>query len=75
MIDRHVVDSSIFIEYLIADSPCRDKIKKLFTKSREGSIELYVTTPSISETLYISSRLYRASGFEEPNSEALNYIS
>jgi len=39
-----------------------------------GELDLYVSTRTISETLYIASRIYNAAGVDEPDVEALNFI-
>jgi len=73
-VEKLVPDTSVLIEYIILGSPYRDKVAKLFDKVSMGELDLYVNTITISETLYIASRIYNAAGVDEPDAEALNFI-
>ncbi len=69
-----IVDTSIFIEYIVEDSPFITKIDKLL-RSKGGKYILYTVPQVISETLYIASRLYREADEDgEANQRALEYI-
>ncbi len=72
---RLVLDTSVLIEYIIKRSPYRSKVEKIFTKAADGILELFVTPITLSETLYVASRIYEAASIPEPNKEALNYIT
>lgn len=72
--EKLVPDTSILIEYIMLRSPYRDKVAKLFDKALMGELDLYVSTVTLSETLYVASRIYSAAGVDEPNEEALNFI-
>ena len=62
------------IGYIVKRAPHRDKVVKLFEESAEGSLELYVSPVILSETLYVASRVYEASGVPDPNREALDLV-
>jgi len=72
--NRLVLDTSILIEYIVLKAPYRDRVDKLFRRAFSGEIELYVNTLTLSETLYVASRIYNIAEVENPNKEALNYI-
>jgi len=71
---RLVLDTSILIEYIVKKAPYRSKVKKLFNKAAEKALNLYVNPITLSETLYVASRIYTASKLPSPNEEALNYL-
>ncbi len=70
---RLVLDTSVIIEYIIMRSPYRSVATRLFEKAKARQLELYVNTVTLSETLYVASRIYEASGVNEPNREALDF--
>ncbi len=72
--EKLVLDTSAFIEYIMLRSPYRDKIAKLFDKALAGELDLYISAISISEALYLASRVYSIAGIDKPNEEALNFI-
>lgn len=72
--NRFVLDTSVLVEYIIKKSPYRGIVEKLFQGSTNGKYELFINYLTLSETLYVVSRIYRAAGVSEPNEEALNYI-
>lgn len=72
--EKLVPDTSVLIEYIMLRSPYRDKVAKLFNKVLMGELDLYISTVTLSETLYVASRIYSAAGVDEPNEEALNFI-
>ena len=61
------------LNYVIKRSPYREKIKKLFEKKTYDHV-IYITPITISETLYVVSRIYSYAGIHNPNREALNYV-
>jgi len=69
-----VADASVFVEYIIESTPYRDRASKLFEKASTGELELYVSPITLSEVLYVASRIYRAAGVKNPNKEAFNYL-
>ncbi len=70
---RLVLDTSVIIEYIIMRSPYRPMVARLFEKASAKQLDLYVNTVTLSETLYVASRIYEASGVDEPNREALDF--
>ena len=72
--NRFVLDTSVLVEYIVKKSPYRGIVEKLFQGSTIGKYELLINYLTLSETLYVVSRIYKAAGVSEPNEEALNYI-
>ena len=71
---QFVLDTGVLVEYIVKRSPYRAKVERLFSKASNGEIELYINPITMSETLYISSRIYETASLPSPNSEAMNYI-
>jgi predicted nucleic acid-binding protein len=71
----YVLDTSVIVEKIIRNSPYREKVEQLFSAQRSGTVKLFVAIPTLSETLYIASRIYQLAGVNNANEEALNYIS
>ena len=71
---RLSLDTSVLVEYIVRSAPYRDKVAELLEKAAKGDLTLYVSSPVLSETLYIASRIYEAAGEENPNERALEYI-
>ena len=74
MIERFVLDTSVTVDSIILKSMYRPKTIRLFDKALNGELELYVSPITLSETLYIASRIYEAARIENPNTEALDFI-
>ncbi len=74
MAEKLVLDTSVLVEYIIARSPYRGVVEKLFQEAKRGALELYVNSITLAETLYTAARIYRASSVENPNEEAENFI-
>jgi len=74
MAERVVLDTSVLVEYIVLRSPYRHLVTKLFEKASAKQLELYVSTVTLSETLYVASRIYQAAKIDKPNNEALNFI-
>jgi len=72
---RLALDASIMVEYIVAKSPYRGFIEDLFSKSRRGELELYVSTVTLAEAFYATSRVYSAAGVEDPNGEAESFVT
>lgn len=68
---RYVVDTSVVVERILSSSPFKGKVEQLFEGARRGSVSLYVTPLTLSEVLYVASRIYALAGVEDPNREAL----
>ncbi len=71
---RLVLDTSVLIEYIVLRSPYRSVVAKLFGEATAKKLELYVNVITLSETLYVASRIYRAAKVSEPDREALDFI-
>lgn len=63
------------MEYVVAKSPYREKVAKLLLKCERGEIELYLSPITLSELIYVTTRIYALAGFDKPNEEAMNYVS
>jgi len=74
MAERVVLDTSVLVEYIVLRSPYRRLVTKLFEKASAKQLELYVNAVTLSETLYVASRIYQAAKIDKPNNEALNFI-
>ncbi len=46
-------------------------VEQLFGNARKGGVSLYVTLPTLSEVLYVASKIYALAGVGDPNGEAL----
>ena len=74
MTEKIVLDTSIVVEYVILRSRHRSKVIELFEKASRNEVILYVTPVTLSEVLYVVSRIYRVAGVPDPNREALDFI-
>jgi len=72
--EKLVLDTSVIVEYIISRSMYRAKVARLFDKAGNGRLELYISPITLSELLYIVSRIYQLAGLSNPNEEALNYV-
>ncbi|MEM2739987.1 MAG: PIN domain-containing protein [Candidatus Bathyarchaeia archaeon] len=72
-LEKYVVDTSVLVEYIVRGSPHRSAVEKLLDDALKKIVELYVTPITISELVYVASRLYELAGVEKPNEEALNF--
>lgn len=71
---RLVLDTSVIVEYIILRSMYRPKVVKLFDLALSGEVELYVNPVTLSELLYVASRIYSVAEIDNPNDEALAFI-
>ncbi len=69
-----VLDTSVLVEYIVRNAPYRRAVQELFERASSGELGLYITPITLSETLYVTSRIYQAASIPNPNQEALNYI-
>jgi len=72
--DKLVLDTSVFIEYIVKRTSCRSIVERLFNKADVDRIKLYTAPVTLSETLYIASRIYEAASEKDPNRLAADYI-
>ncbi len=69
-----MIDTSVLIDYINARSPYRAKAARLLEEAATGRLKLYVNTVTLSETLYVASRVYQAAGIADPNGRALDFV-
>ena len=70
----YVLDTSVIVEYIDEESPYRDKIENLFRRIATGKIRAYITTTTLSEVLYVATRIYQEASSPNPNEDALNFV-
>ena len=66
VVERFVLDTSVIVDYIVLRSAYRPKVVKLFDKVLRSELELYVSPITLSESLYVASRIYEASGIKDP---------
>ncbi len=71
---RLVIDTSVIVEYINARGLYRLKAARMFEKAATGSLKLYVSVVTLSEVLYVASRIYEVAGLERPNERALDLV-
>lgn len=64
-----VVDTGVFADYIVETSPYRLEAIKILE-----NYDVYVSTVTLAELLYVASRIYKAAGIQNPNQEALKYL-
>ncbi|MBS7248716.1 MAG: type II toxin-antitoxin system VapC family toxin [Candidatus Jordarchaeales archaeon] len=69
-----VLDTSVFIEHIVENAPFRSKAEELLRRGMRRETSVFVIPQVLSETLYVSSRIYRFAGVEEFNEKALEYV-
>ncbi len=72
---RLVPDTSVIVEYLDEESPYIVNIEKLYTDIARGRVRVYIPLEVLSEVIYVSTKIYKEAGFENPNREAMNFIN
>ncbi|MDT7902106.1 MAG: PIN domain-containing protein [Acidianus sp.] len=65
-----VVDTGVLVEYINESGEYHDKVKKLL----EENNTLYVTPITLSEVMYVSYRIYNASGLNDANKYARDFV-
>ncbi|NPA97080.1 MAG: type II toxin-antitoxin system VapC family toxin [Crenarchaeota archaeon] len=73
--EKYVLDTGVIVEYIVEKSPRRAKVVNLFNAAARGEVQLFVTPITLSEVIYVASRLYQVAGIEDPNREALNFVT
>lgn len=71
---RIVLDTSVIIEYVIANSPWRGLLARLFSSALRGVYELYLSTVTLAEVFYVVKRIYEEVGVEKPGKAAENFL-
>ncbi len=75
MSTRFVVDTSVLAEYLDVDSPYTDALERFFNDVRNRRVRAYITYITIAELVFVATRIYREAGIENPNEEAVRYVT
>ncbi len=70
-----VLDTSILVEYIVSRSPYRKFLEQLLSKAEASELSLYVCPVTLSETMYVADRIYKAAGVPNPNEEAYRLAS
>ncbi|QXJ32180.1 hypothetical protein J5U22_01739 [Saccharolobus shibatae] len=65
-----MIDTGVLVEYINEESQYHEKVKELI----DSDNSLYVTPISLSETLYVSYRVYKAAGLNDANNHAKEFI-
>jgi predicted nucleic acid-binding protein len=73
-VEKLVPDTSVLIEYIVRRSPYRPKVAGLLERASTGEVELYVNAVTLSEILYVASRIYQVAEVDDPNREALDFV-
>lgn len=69
-----VLDTSVLTEYIVLRSPYRSRITKLLDNASASKLKLYVSAVTLSEVLYIASRIYQVAKVSDPNREASDFV-
>ena len=69
-----VLDTSIIIEYIDKEAKFQDQAKAVFSAILEGKIEAIITYPTLSETYYVSAKIYQKLGMAKPQSLAAELV-
>lgn len=72
--EKLVLDASVLIDYIVLRSPYRPKVAKLLERASAGEVKLYVSAVTLSEILYVASRIYQAAKVPAPNGAAQDLI-
>ncbi|MEM1587095.1 MAG: PIN domain-containing protein [Candidatus Bathyarchaeia archaeon] len=73
-LEKYVVDAGVLVEYVVRSSPHRGAVEKMLDGALANVVELYITPITVSEIIYVASRIYELAGVENPNEEALNLV-
>lgn len=68
----YVVNISVLAEFLFEKSQFKERIEKLFEDSVKS--KLYASPITVSELIYVASRIYSMASVDEPNHEACNFV-
>jgi predicted nucleic acid-binding protein len=73
-VEKLVPDTSVLIDYIVQRSPYRPKVSKLLDKALTEKVKLHVNVVTLSEILYVTSRIYETAKIADPNREALDFV-
>ena len=71
---RVVLDTSVIIEYVVANSPWRELLARVLFSALKGVYELYLSTVTLAEVFYVAKRIYEEVGVEKPGKAAENFL-
>ena len=74
-VERLVVDTGVIVEYLDEESPYSGLVEELFEGIARGAVKAYLLVTTLSEVLYVSARVYREGGVEDPEGEAGRFVA
>jgi len=69
-LERYVLDTSVIVAYIIENEPGRERAVELLERAARGGVELHVTYYTLSEAIYVASRIYGLAGVGDPNGRA-----
>ncbi len=70
-----VLDTGVLVEYIVRRAPFRAEARYVLEEAPRIGVKLYASAVTLSEVLYIASRIYSAAGVDDPNLEAANYVT
>lgn len=70
----YVLDTSVIIEYIDEESPYRGDVEKLFKYIISRGVEAYIPSVTLSEVLYVATRIYKEARSKFPNRDAENFV-
>lgn len=71
---RIVLDTSVIVEYIVANSPWRGLLTRILSGSLTGYYKVYISTVTLAETFYIAKRIYEVTNAKKPEKAAENLL-
>ena len=72
---RIVPDTGVLSEYVVKRAPYRSRVEELFSLAALRKIELLLGHLTISETIYVVTRIYQEASVSEADKLALDFLS
>lgn len=72
--DDFALDTSAVVEFIVANSPWRDVLKRLLSSALSGANKLYLSTVTLAEVFYVSKRIYEGAGVKEPEEASRKFL-
>ena len=69
-----VLDTSVIVEYIDKEAKFQDQARAVFSAIVGGKIEAIVTYPTLSETYYVSAKIYQKLGIAKPQNLAAELV-
>jgi predicted nucleic acid-binding protein len=73
-VTKAVIDTSVIIEYIDRKGELHEQAKQIISTLLTNKLEGVVPHPTLAETYYVTTRLYRALGLENPQINAIKLI-